>query len=408
MLSELFRRLRGQVRVLAECRYPERILNLCGQWGLAFGDLRWESPTAFSFRLSARDFRILCRAVDGTADMAADTDCTFHILDREGVPAFFARFARRPALLISLAICAAALFLGSFFIWDYDVRGNEAVPTEEILRALEKEGLGLGACGLSLDGEDLRNRLLLDLPGLRWIGVNVSGCKAEVTVRERIPPPEILDESAPTNVVARRDGLILAVAALDGVAEVLPGMTVTQGQLLISGVEHLETTGKARVMAGHGSVKARTWHTLTTTLPLTIAEKRYHGEEKTGLSLIFGKRRIKFFSNSRLTGLAGTAGYDKITERTALSLFGFPLPAALERETYRFYEAAPVERSAAEIQRRGEEALKSQLEAAVEPYGEIRSALCSSRQRGDALEVTLRAECVEEIGLIVPVETIPG
>ena len=404
MLNEAFRRLRGQVRVRAECRYPEQVLNLCGERGLSFGDLRWESPDSFSFRLSVRDFQTLCYAVEESTE----TDCTFRILQREGVPAFFARFAKRPALLISLTVCATALFLGSFFIWDYDVQGNRTVPTEAILRALEKEGLGIGAFGLSLDGEDLRNRLLLDLPELCWIGVNVSGCKAKVTVRERIPPPEILDDSAPTNVIARRDGLILTVSALDGVAEVLPGMTVTEGQLLISGVEHLETTGKARIMAGHGSVTARTWYTLTASLPLTVQEKRYDGTEKRAFSLILGKRRVKFFSNSPLTGLADAAGYDKITKKTPLSLFGFPLPAAVEEETYRFYETVPAARSAAEIQRQGEAALRSQLEAAAGPYGEIRSALCSSHQKGDTLEVTLRAECVEEIGLIVPARTVPG
>ena len=41
----------------------------------------------------------------------------------------------------------------------------------------------------------------------------------------------------------------------------------------------------------------------------------------------------------------------------------------------------------------------------VEPYGEIVSTLCSARQRGDVLEVTLSAECREEIGESVPIYT---
>jgi len=52
MLRELINRARGQVRVRAECAFPERVLNLCGARELAFWDLEWESPTAFTCRIS--------------------------------------------------------------------------------------------------------------------------------------------------------------------------------------------------------------------------------------------------------------------------------------------------------------------------------------------------------------------
>ena len=41
----------------------------------------------------------------------------------------------------------------------------------------------------------------------------------------------------------------------------------------------------------------------------------------------------------------------------------------------------------------------------VEPYGAVRSTLCSARQKGDTLTVTLTAECEEEIGESVPIYT---
>ena len=54
MLTGIINRLRGQVRIRAESAFPERILNLCGARELAFWDVTWESPTAFTCRLSAR------------------------------------------------------------------------------------------------------------------------------------------------------------------------------------------------------------------------------------------------------------------------------------------------------------------------------------------------------------------
>lgn len=393
MLTGLVNRLRGQVRVRAECAFPERVLNLCGAQDLAFWDLEWESPTAFTCRLSRRDWKRLREA-------GKNLDCTFDLVGLEGAPYFLLRFRHRQALLMGLVVCALGLFLGSFFIWEFQVEGNETVPTERILRALEKNGVRLGTFGLSLDGEDIRNHVLLDVPELSWIAVNVSGCRAEVQVRERTVPPAMVDRREPCNLVARRAGLVKKVQTIGGVACVVPGSAVTEGQILISGVEDTDTVG-ARVLAGLGKVEARTWYGLTASMPLMALEKQYTGKEKTGVSLIFGSRRIKFFSNSSIDG----AEYDKITSRYPLNLLGVPLPVTVVVEKWRFYEAVPTARTAAEAEKAAEAILTAQLQEMVEPYGEVKSTLCSTRQKGDALIVTLSAECLEEIGETAPIYT---
>ena len=185
MLREGVNRLRGQIRIRVECAFPERVLNLCGARDLAFWDLEWESPTAFTCRISRQEYASLQRA-------AESLECSLKILRREGVPFFLGRFRNRTALAIGLVVCGMGLFLGSFFIWDFEVEGNQSVSDETILRALEHCGVELGSFGLSLDGEDLRNRVLLEVPELSWIAVNVSGCRAKVQVRERKMPPELM------------------------------------------------------------------------------------------------------------------------------------------------------------------------------------------------------------------------
>jgi len=393
MLTTTVNRLRGQVRVRVECAFPERVLNLCGARDLAFWDLEWESATAFTCRISRQDYRTLQQA-------AEKLDCTLSVMRQEGAPFFLLRFRHRQALLLGLLGCGFALFLGAFFIWDFEIEGNETVPDERILRSLEQHGVEIGTFGLSLDSDMLRNQVLLDIPELCWIGINVSGCQAKVQVRERVRVPEMTDEKTPANVVARRAGLVVEMRAMDGVASVLPGTSVTEGQLLISGVEDLDTFG-ARVLAGMGSVQARTWYTLTTDISLSRQEKQYTGKEKTCYSLVFGKQRVKFFSNSSIEG----EEYDKITNRASGFLLGVSLPVTLVTETYRFYESTAVELDAIQAEKLGEAILTQQLQALVDPYGTISSTLCTSRQRGDVLTVALSAECVEEIGESVPILT---
>ena len=393
MLTASIHALRGQLRIRTECAFPERILNLCSVRGMALWDLEWESETAFTCRISRRDYDMLRQS-------AGKLECEIIVLRREGIPYFLRQFRHRQALLIGTIGLSFLMLLGSFFIWDFEITGNETVPEERILRALEMQGVGIGSFGLSLDGEDIRNHVLLEIPELSWIAVNVSGCRAKVQVRERVIPPELVREREPTNVVARRAGLVLEVRALDGVASVLPGTSVTEGQLLISGVEDLETLG-SRVLSGMGTVQARTWYTLKTELPLTVYEKRDTEKNKTGVSLILGKQRIKFFSNSSIEG----EKYDKITNNYSGSVLGIPLPVKLAVETCRFYETGPVRLDPVQAEQQGEQILTEQLQTMVEPYGTIRSTLCSSKQIGDTLEVTLTAECVEEIGKTVPILT---
>ncbi len=393
MLNQIVNRLQGQVRVRVESGFPERVINLCSARNLAFWDLRWESPGVFTCTLSRQDYYRMRRA-------AKKLECTLRVEKKEGVPFFLGRFRRRQALLLGLALCGCALLLGSFFIWDFHIEGNVSVPDEEILRALERNGVCIGTYGLSVDGEDLRNHILLEIPELSWITVNVSGFRAHVQVRDRVQAPELADNSTPTNLVARRAGLVLEIETLAGEKLVLPGTTVEEGQILISGVSDSDTVG-AIFSAGMGSVWARTWYQLETRIPLTDSRKVDTGKEKTGLSLIFGTHRIKFYGNPSRSG----EKYDKIAQKTRLSLFGLPLPIAVEKETYRFYETEERALDPAAAEARGEEILTDYLYTLLAADGEVRSTLCTSRKDGDVLTVTLPAECREQIGVSVPVYT---
>ena len=226
--------LRGSVQVEIECACPERVLNLCAVEEIAFWDLQWLSPIALRLRVTRRGWRAL-REVCTRADAQASR------LRERGAPQLLLRLRTRYALLAALALFALLLFGGNLFIWSFEVTGNETVPTETILRALEKCGVAVGSQGLKIHQEDVRNRALLELPDVAWLAVNVRGCVAHVQVVERKRPPAVVQESQVCNVVARREGLVTRVQALDGKAVTAPGSVVTEGELLISGVADSET-----------------------------------------------------------------------------------------------------------------------------------------------------------------------
>lgn len=403
MLKKAVKLLRGSVCVRAKSAYPERMLNLCSARGIEFWDVRWIDDTALSFCVARGDLRALRRAAEGCgAEVSIERTA--------GTPFFFARLRRRHALFAGGILCAALLLVNSLFIWDFEVTGNETVPTETILHALREHGVHRGTFIYSFRSQDICNRVLPELKDLCWVAVNVRGCKAYVQVRERVRAPERVNENEPTNVIAAKPGLITKVRALDGEKRVLPGTSVQQGQLLIAGVVDTGGTEKpsvtTRFLAGKGEVWARTWYDLTVRVPLTYEKKVYTGKEKRSHTLIWGENRLKI-------GAKGSSicnvDCDKIKNQTQWTLFGlFALPVTWETETLLPYELEITPRSRADAEAQGKDVLETYLAALLGETGSVTQRRFSTAVEGDTLVVTLSAECEEQIGKEVPIAVSEG
>lgn len=391
MLKHMTNLLKGEVTGRVESGFPERVLNLCAEYGIQFWDLKWESALAFTFTLTRRDWKRLRK-------LSKRLDCDMHALGWKGTPFFLGRLRHRYGLWITLGVCSLLLFCGSFFIWDFQIEGNETVSEQEILRALEKCGVRFGSYGYGVNSFELRNDLLLELPELSYIAINVRGCRAYVQVRERIEAPEIVNERQPGNTVAAKDALITAIQPWGGEKQVLPGTTVTQGQLLISGVVENDYAG-TRYLRGMGKVYGRTWYTLQCQVPLTVAEKQYTGEESCRRALLIGKNRVNLYFNSSISGDT----CDKMITWNQCKLPGdIPLPVTIVTERERSYTLVERRRTEEEALRLADIVLTQRLEGYL-PEGEVLSRELSYEVVEDTLLVTLTAECEEQIGKFVEI-----
>lgn len=386
MLQQITNLLKGQVTAHVESGFPERVLNICAEYGVRFWSLAWESPTAFTFTMDRRDFKRLRR-------LTKRLDCDLTVVESRGVPDFLGKFRRRYALVAGLGVCFFTLIWASFFIWDIRIEGNVRISETEILRGLEKNGVGLGTYGYAVNSPDLRNDMLLDVPELSYIAVNVRGCRAYVQVRERVHPPEIIDRKQPGNTIAAKDALVTAVQPWMGEKQVLPGTTVTEGQLLISGVVENDING-SHCTRGMGRVMGETWYALQCKVPLTVQHKVYTGEEKRQRALLVGKKRIDLHFNS--SNLGDTC--DKITNWDQWTLPGdVALPITVETTTLKPYQMVEGRRTKEEALDLAEAVLMERLSGYMEEGRVLKKTLDSCVQ-GDMLLVTLHATCEEEIG----------
>ena len=217
-------------------------------------------------------------------------------------------------------------------------------------------------------------------------------------MRERIEPPEILSRRVAGNTVAKKDALITAVQPWDGEKQVLPGATVREGQLLISGVVENDYGG-TRFLRGMGEVYGRTWYSLGCKVPLTVMKKVYTGEEINRRAILFGKKRVNLYIDSRNPGDT----CDKIISQKKCVLPGnIPLPVTIVTETLRIYEVTPARRSEKDALALADTVLTDRLAAYIGDGVVVNRALTCDRA-GDILICTLAAECEEQIGKFVSI-----
>ena len=392
----------GEVRVTGA--YPERLLNLCAQRRLPFWRLEWLDETTFTFRIGLRDLERL-------EELAGRAMCQLQVQAKRGGGAAAGHLKKRWGFLLGLTICLVAVSVLSRFLLVVEVTGNETVPTAVILSELRRLGVRPGAYGPGINEKEVANEALIHLPQLSFLAINIYGTRAQVLVEEAVKAPQLLDEETPADVVADADGIILDIHPSAGRAMFSDGDIVTEGEVLISGALELYEPEGSSVDMGYlmvraaGTVTARTWRTLEETIPLTIWEKTYTGQEKKLYSLHFLWGQFDFFENSSISG----GMYDKITQTDDLTLFGHTLPVGLAVTTLREYTLE--ERALAEEQ--AEEQLRQlllhRLEAILEPgEGKVMRTDFVTRVENGKLTVTLLAECEEEIGRTVEREEEAG
>ena len=398
MLQKTANLLRGNVRLEVTGVFPERFLNLCAQRTLSFWDVEWPEPHVLRLTVAWSGRK-------GLDELAAKTGCTIKRLASGGLPGFLARFRKRYALLLGLALALAAVCVLSRFVLVVEVTGGQNVPTQTVLTELYRLGLRPGVYGPGVDTRTISNEALLRLDGLSWLTVNIHGIRAEVVVRDKVEKPEILDKTVLGDIVADAPGLVTKLEVFSGDPAVEVGATVLPGDVLIRGSVRLDPPQYSEYptewmpVRAMGRVEARTWRTLTAEIPLEAGVKAYTGEEQTRYSCAIFGRRVNFYRNSGIP----FDEYDKIDDTWNLTLpGGTVLPFALRRETLRAYDLAPAPLDRTACAAMLEERLSRELAALLGEAGRVVTQSFTARERDGTLRVTLSAECAEELGRFVP------
>lgn len=393
----------GYIEAEISGAWPERFINLCSAGGVELWSIRRVSPICFRVKMRLDSEKRIEPYVNASM-------CELKIIRRSGLSVTLSRFKKRYALLAGIFLLLAVLFYIPHFIWSFEVSGNETIPSCEILRALDELGIGVGTYKQDVDTSMLKHQMILKLPKLSWITINFNGSIAQVLVRERSEKPTVIDESAPTNVIAGKTGIISKIEVLRGESKVSEGKTVIKGEVLVSGVslkksEALKTNEKdkaeivylPRYTHAMARVYARTWYNISAVSPVSTMKKEYTGRTVTKKAFIFAGKRINlYFSTGNLF-----EKYDKISTCNSISLpKGYVFPVSLVTDTYREYET--VTQDTAELEESMKEYLRGQVSSQLTD-GRVRAEYFTKDIKDGVMKVTIICECEEQIASVVPV-----
>jgi len=385
-LERLSDTARGYAVIKAVGVEPTGIIDRCAAEGLEF----WGAYPEDDYTLIFRTRLNKAQTVLGFAEKCG---CELEILEKRGVPIEAKKLKRRYVLWGLPLFLLALLVFSSFFIWKIDIEGNSSVSDIEILNALEDSGVFIGSFSPKFTSDNIRSRVLIKIPELKWISVSVFGSRALIEVRERTDIPELLDENEAIKVVAEQSGIIERMNVLRGFPLFKKGQTAAENDTLIDGTVP-STFNKTELMHAEGSVIARTWYEICAVMPLEYSEKVYSGEIKHRFALIAFGNRINFYRNSRIFD----TNCDNILGKQTLGIKGFfELPIALMTEKSRFYELETASVSEETARTLLEARANEELRSKIGEDGEIISAEFTFSVIDGFAVGTLRAECRQNI-----------
>ena len=227
----------------------ERLLTKCAAEGVEFWDIKRISPeklivSVYSFRLS-----VIYDVYNENNGFSPHLEITE--LHNSGLMKFLIANKHRAGLLAGLIVSILTFAVMISFIWSIEITGTYNIPKEEILLALENEGVYVGSLVNGHDLNKIQLTLMREFDNMAFVTININGCIAQVDVTESVLPPE-LDEKSPCNIVAKCDGMLVDTEVYQGVRMVKDYDTVTKGQLLVNGIYTSQVIGYRLV---HSSAK---------------------------------------------------------------------------------------------------------------------------------------------------------
>lgn len=377
----------GYLNIEVEGIFVERFINICKSKGILLWNVKMEKGVLLYANIGIRDYKNI-------RTIAKKTGTRIKIKKKCGIPFILNRYKKRRIFAGILAVATIFIVVMANFVWNIEVSGNEKISKEEVLMALQEEGLKTGTYKGKLNTTEIINGIRLKRNDIAWLGITIKGTNANVEIKETTVAPEIINANEYCNIIAKKEGMITKINAQNGTAAVKVGDIVKTGDILVNGYLEGKYTG-IRYVHALANIEAKVWYSKKEKIYLNQQVPTETGEMEEKYSLVINNFKINFYKT-----LSKFENYDTICESKRLKLFSnFYLPIELVKTTNKEYVLENVTYTEEELidisKQRIEEELKQQIE---NPENIINEQVNTYASDG-YIEIEVIYEVLETIGV---------
>ena len=320
----------------------------------------------------------------------------FRILSSSGMARYLQNMLKRPVLVICILTVLTLSILLPRYVLFVEVDGDETISDEYIIEKAAICGIRFGASRQAVRSEQMKNKLLAEIPQLHWAGINTYGSVAVISVEEKsISEEEKQNNSKVCSIVAAHDGIVTACTVRKGTQLCQVGQAVRAGELLVSG--YTDCGLKLQATQAEAEISAKTLRRLEAIMPVEREIRTGTSKRNVKISLQIGKKLINLFKGSGICG----ASCVKMYEQKYVTLpGGRTLPIAMISEHYVSFQKStelPSEFGAdTEIESRAQQYLYTQMIA-----GEIKHAITEKSLLDDCWLLNGIYSCQESIERVI-------
>lgn len=395
MFKKIFKFAAGYVIIKITGKNKEKFVSMCLRDFIEIDRLK-PLDGGLSLRVSSADFRRM-------RGPARKCGVRIGIISKHGLRRSLAEHKSRPGFLISGVLAAAFFLISPRYIWCVQIDGARNADTEKIAELLRAHGVYVGAAKSGIDEpREIKSSIIYGVDGVNWAWLYIEGTRARLQIQEETAPPMRESAAPTTDIIAVRDGYIKRADVFRGDRRVNPGMTVSAGDILVSGKVPVFLDGypeRCIYVRSSADIQAETIRSESGVFSSSETLRVKTGRHKTRFSARLLGRRLDLFRDRK----AGFADCDIIEKTYDLNLpvfgyTGFSL-SALDIAEVNETERLLTER---EVISRAKEQLEERICRSLGAGAVKLEERLNCRAEGDNYRIELRMRLRENIGAEVP------
>jgi similar to stage IV sporulation protein len=369
---------------------PQKLLSLCLKEGVALWNIRIYGNLEMTLKIEAKDLKKFMR-IKGNRYRVT-------VLSEKGLKPLLYRALSNKIALIGVALFIFLIYFQSLFISEIRIYGYKSYTEREIREKLTVAGLYEG-CSKSIDFDKVEIEMYKQFDDLSWIGIDLKGNLAEVTIVEGTKPIPIIDKEQPCHIVAVKEGYIEKTIAREGKEVVEKGDFVKEGDLLITGIIPIEDktytqdpeNPELRFVHSDGEVFAKTIYRFVYYQEKEELHKDLTGREMPGFSFRIGDFT---FNSANIFRPFDSTIYE---ERVLINSIR-PFPMEFATNNQKEVKLRKETKDYKDIEKRAKQQLREAIKENIPESAQILNNSLKFSEEENIIEVVIMVEALEEIG----------